>query len=86
MTLKERTLEKFRSLFSTTDIILEADGNGLTYYELRQFLTVLLKTVSSTDTKRVLDDLLKTVSKLEIMNVPVPVVKKQKTISPTVFS
>lgn len=86
MTLKELTLEKFNSIVETSDIVLEADGNGLTYYELRQFIAILLRSVSGVDTKKVLDDLLKTVSKLEIMRVPVPVIKKQKTISPTVFS
>jgi hypothetical protein len=84
-TLKEKTIEDFTSVIETSDIIMEAGGEGLTYYELRQFLALLLRNVASADSKRVVDDLLKTVSKLEIMRVPVPVIKKQKTISPVVF-
>ena len=84
-TLKEKTLEQFSSVIETTDIVLEAGGEGLTYYELRQFLAILLRSVSSQDTKKVVDDLLKTVSKLEILRVPVPVIRKQKSNSPLVF-
>ena len=85
MTLKEKTLAQFNSVLDTTDIVLEEGGGGLTYYELRQFLAILLRNVAAQETKKVVDDLMKTVSKLEIMRVPVPVIKKQKSNSPVVF-
>jgi hypothetical protein len=85
MTLKEKALADFENVLETTDIVLEAGDNGLTYYELRQFLAILLRNLAGSDTKKVVDDLLKTVSKLEIMRVPVPVIKKQKTVSPVIF-
>lgn len=84
-TLKEDTLDRFRSVVGTSNIIIENSNKGLTYYELRQFLAILLKQVSNAGTKSVLDDLLKTVSKLEILHVPVPVIKKQKSVSPPIF-
>lgn len=72
------------NIFENLQLVNEAEG-GLTYYELRQFLAVLLKQTTSSDVKRIIDNILKTVSKLEIMRVPVPAIKKQKSISPSIF-
>lgn len=84
-TLKEQTLEQFNKGMSYSELISEGADRGLTYYELRQFLTLLLKTVNDTNTKNVLNDLLKASGKLEIMKVPVPSIKKQKSVSPEIF-
>lgn len=56
-----------------------------TYYELRQFVTLLLKTVNKKETKNVLSDILLSLGKLEIMNKPAPTIKKLKTVSPSIF-
>lgn len=88
MTLQETTLNRFHELSENlptyTGIFTEADG-GLTYYELRQFMAMLLKQSRNADTKKVVDDLYKTITKLEIMNITIPTIKKQKSLSPKVF-
>lgn len=75
---------KSGNIFENLQLVNEAEG-GLTYYELRQFLAVLLRQTKSPDVRRIIDNVLKTVSKLEIMKVPVPAIKKQKSISPSIF-
>jgi hypothetical protein len=65
--------------------MLSEANNKLTYYELRQFLTLLLKNANKIETKYMLDDLLKILGKLEILNKPVPTIAKIKTISPNIF-
>lgn len=56
-----------------------------TYYELRQFVALLLKTVNKKDTKDMLNDILLSLGKLEIMNKPAPTIKKLKKVSPSIF-
>ena len=90
MTLQETNLTHFMNQVQfvpqlTTKLINEDSSGGLTYYELRQFLAVLLQQSSSSDTKKLLDDLLKTVSKLEIMHVATPNIRRQKSVSPKIF-
>ena len=75
---------KSGNIFENLQLVNEAEG-GLTYYELRQFLAVLLRQTKNPDVRRIIDNVLKTVSKLEIMKVPVPAIKKQKSISPSIF-
>jgi hypothetical protein len=58
----------------------------LTYYELRKFITLLFRTVKNADTKKILADILKALAVLEIKNMPVPTIKKLKSISPKIFS
>jgi hypothetical protein len=51
-------------------------NEALTYYQLRLFLSVMLKQVGSSETKSMLVDLIKTLAKMEIRSVPVPTLKK----------
>jgi len=66
-------------------LMISEASSGLTYYEMRSFLALLLKNTRQNDTKNVLDDLLKTLGKLEMMNKPVPVIRKIKSVSPSIF-
>jgi hypothetical protein len=83
MSIQEKLLEEFEDMVNTTDVLTES--SDLTYYELRKFVTVLLKNVRGKDTKKILSDLLNTVSRMEIIKVPIPTIKKQKSISPKIF-
>jgi len=65
--------------------IIINEATGLTYYELRQFMTLLLKNTNGPEAKKVLDSLLKTLGKLEMMNKPTPAIAKLKAISPSIF-
>ena len=56
-----------------------------TYYELRKFITLLFKTVKEPITKKILADILKALTVLEIKNMPVPTIKKLKAVSPKIF-
>ena len=100
ISIKEKSLndlKKFICSYDTSMLVESKSGQiceslqlvneqaGLTYYELRQFLTILLKQSGNSEVKRLIDNLLKTISKLEIMRVPVPAIKKQKSISPKIF-
>jgi hypothetical protein len=60
-------------------------NEGVTYYDLRSFLTVLKKSTSDESLKKMLKQLIKTVAKLEVKNVPVPTIQKLKSISPEIF-
>lgn len=75
--IEEGVLEEGLMILEGTD--------GLTYYEMRQFMAYLLKHTSNKDTKSVLDDLLKTLGKLEMLSKPVPVIRKIKSVSPAIF-
>ncbi len=67
------------------DILMISEASGTTYYEVRQFLTLIFKNVKKPETMKVIDDLLKVLGKLEIMNKPAPTIKKLKSISPAIF-
>ena len=58
---------------------------GATYYDLRSFLTVLRKMTKDDALKNLIKELIKTVAKLEVRNVPVPTIAKLKSISPELF-
>lgn len=58
---------------------------GATYYDLRSFLTVLRKMTKDDALQKLLKELIKTIAKLEIRNVPVPTIAKLKSISPELF-
>ncbi len=58
---------------------------GATYYDLRSFLTVLRKMTKDDALQKLLKELIKTVAKLEVRNVPVPTIAKLKSISPELF-
>lgn len=60
-------------------------NEGATYYDLRSFLTVLRKMTKDDALQKLLKELIKTVAKLEVRNVPVPTIAKLKSISPELF-
>jgi hypothetical protein len=60
-------------------------NEGVTYYDLRSFLTILRKATSDADLKKMLKALIKTIAKLEVKNIPVPTIAKLKSISPEIF-
>ena len=60
-------------------------SESATYYELRSFISLLLKSVHKKETKDVLSDILLSLGKLEIMNKPAPTIKKLKSKSPNIF-
>ena len=58
---------------------------SITYYNLRQFITLMHRTTSDTALKGLFLELLKVLAKLEVVNKPVPAIKKLKSISPEIF-
>ena len=58
---------------------------GVTYYDLRVFLSILKKTAKDAQLKGMLKDIIKTIAKLEVKNVPVPTIAKLKSVSPELF-
>lgn len=60
-------------------------NEGVTFYDLRQFLSVLKRTTTDDKLKDMLKSLIKTVAKLEVRNVPVPTIAKLKSVSPEIF-
>lgn len=58
---------------------------GVTFYDLRSFLTIMRKQAGDTTLKDMLKALIKTIAKLEVRNVPVPTIAKLKSISPEIF-
>lgn len=59
---------------------------GLTYYELRRFVTLIYKMAKEKETKAVLAELLKILAVLEIKKLPVPTIQKLKAASPQIFN
>ena len=81
-----RQLNKYQfneHLLGTSRILNE--DSALTYYELRQFITLLYKTISDKDTKSVLGEILKSLTVMELRKLPVPTIKKLKSQSPKIF-
>lgn len=60
-------------------------NEGATYYDLRSFLSVLMKISKDETLKNLIKELIKSVAKLEVKNVPVPTIAKLKSISPELF-
>jgi len=58
---------------------------NVTYYELRQFVAMLMKSVRNKETKSTLNDIMFGLGKLEIMQKPAPTIKKLKSVSPKIF-
>lgn len=87
----EEFLEQLKQLnevitLKEKDKWLLLEGEGLTYYQLRQFLTVLLKQVHDKVTKDVLANILKTLVVMEIKKLPIPTIQKLKSTSPKIFN
>lgn len=58
---------------------------SVTYYNLRQFLTLLHKNSNDSDLNKLIVNLLKVLAKLEIRNMPIPTIKKLSSVSPEIF-
>jgi hypothetical protein len=58
---------------------------GVTYYNLRQFLTLMYRSTSDSSLKGSLLEILKVLARLEVLNRPVPTIKKLTTNSPEIF-
>lgn len=78
--LNEATIKYYLSEFTDTSyssyLITEAKGSGYSYYELRVLLTMLFKYATDSSTKQILKNLIKTTTKLEMLNIPMPVLPK----------
>jgi hypothetical protein len=64
--------------------LLINEEKGVTFYELRVFLTMLSK-VSSGQVQSILKDLIKAIAKLEVHNIPIPTIPKLRSASPSIF-
>lgn len=77
--LNEATVKYYLSEFTDTSyqthLITEAK-RGYSYYELRVLLTMLFKYATDPQTKVVLKNLIKTTTRLEMLNIPMPVLPK----------
>lgn len=77
--LSSETLKYYLSTYTDMSydsyIITEAKRD-YSYYELRVLLTMLFKYSADSATKEVLKNLLKTATRLEMMNVPLPILPK----------
>lgn len=77
-------LESLNSSGVVSEEIISEDSD-LTYYELRRFLTLLFRKIKDKDTKKIFGEVLKALTVLELQRIPVPTVKKLKSVSPLIF-
>ncbi len=61
------------------------ESTGITYYELRQLLTLFIKNTHDSQTKKVITELIKIIYIMELKDKPVPNIRKLKNISPQIF-
>ena len=66
-------------------VVLLNEASDLTYYELRRLITMLFKMSKDKDAKKVISEVLKNLTVLELKNKPVPTIQKLKTVSPKIF-
>jgi len=81
-------VDKFRTFnekIRSTKCELVTESSDVTYYELRQFVTLLMSTVNQRDSRSVLNDILLGIGKLEVLGKPTPSIRKLKGVSPKVF-
>lgn len=64
---------------------LITEDSDISYYELRMLFTLLFKYTTDKDTKKILANVLKVLTSLEIRNKPVPTIKKLKSNSKPIF-
>jgi hypothetical protein len=86
--MTQNTFEYLMNRFFKDTILNEQEmilNESLTYYELRQFITVLFKNTKDSNTKNMLKELIRIITKLEIVDIPLPVIRKQKSKSPEIF-
>ena len=60
-------------------------NEGATYYDLRSFLAIISKTTRDENLRNMIKELIKTIAKLEVKNVPTPTIARLKSISPELF-
>ena len=60
-------------------------NEGVTYYNLRQFITLMINYTNDSDLRKLLKEVLIVLAKMEILNKPVPTIKKLKNVSPDIF-
>lgn len=60
-------------------------NEGATYYDLRSFLAILSRTTRDENLRNMIKELIKTIAKLEVKNVPTPTIARLKSISPELF-
>lgn len=83
----------FYDQFNTMVLYMKESGTlsskfileGVTFYNVRQFLTLIYNNSKDSKLKSILLELLKVLTKLEIMNKPIPTIRKMKSISPEIF-
>ena len=76
------------AVYTTEDLIKDGKyliNEALTYYELRQFITLMYNNIKDKNTKGVMKELLRIITKLEILGLPLPIIRKQKSRSPEIF-
>jgi hypothetical protein len=74
----------------TEDFVICDEGKslleeGITYYNLRQFVTLMINFTNDNDTKKNLKEILIILTKMEILNKPIPSIRKLKSASPEIF-
>lgn len=73
---------------SSSDEALQGllESSDLTYYELRKFLTILVKVNKDPLVLRFINSLLSSLAALEVKHVTIPTIKRIKKRSPKIFS
>jgi hypothetical protein len=83
--MEEKILNKLFERLDISEFNLPiVESSGLTYYELRKLITMIYRQAKG-ETKKVLADILKIVTNLEIKKKPVPMIKKLANNSAEVF-
>lgn len=83
--INELCEEIFTEKFEIEDQGLALLEEGVTYYNLRQFVTLMINFTNDNDTKKNLKEILIILTKMEILNKPIPSIKKLKSASPEIF-
>lgn len=68
--------------YTSCEYLLE---ESVTFYNLRQFVTLMITYTTDVDMKNTLKQMLIILTKMEIMNKPVPNIKKLTSASPAIF-
>ena len=90
MILELDTLSEAISFLKNKENILKNsyflnEDSDITYYELRKLFAVLEKQTKDPVSRRVIMDILTILTKLEVRNVPIPLIKKSLSKSKKVF-
>jgi hypothetical protein len=85
-----KQLIEFDKYITDNNIKLEASDmilkeGGVTYYDLRRFLTLVSRNNKDANVQSMLKFVIKTLATLEVKNKPVPLIPILKSISPELF-